>query len=391
MSESASARFAPGRERLRSVDVFRGCAVIAMMLVDWTGSWDTRRAIFDHAAWLGITPPDFIFPALLFIAGVAIPLSLSRVRREGPTTAVYVRIVRRAVLLFALGLLLNVFWDWSPGFDLWGKTRLMGVLQRYALVYPVAALLYLKVSVRAMVILGGAVLLGYWAAMTLIPVPGFGPPDLTLVPGANGVAPNLATWIDKIILGARAGVFYPHDPEGLLPTLPALVTVIIGVAAGQWLLQEIPTEQKILRLFLWGVGLAIAGYLWGQGFPLSKKLWTSSFVLLMAGASLLLLAVFVQLIDLGGTARFTALPLYYGSNALGAIVLFTSIDNLLGQIPLAHAADGTTYSVKKFIYERGLASWLPAKDAAWVYSVIGITLLGLLFRALYRRRVFIRL
>jgi predicted acyltransferase len=390
MSESVSARFAPGPQRLRSVDVFRGCAVIAMMMVDWTGSWNTRHAIFDHAQWLGITPPDFIFPSLLFIAGVAIPLSLSRARAEGVSRAIYLRIIRRAVLLFALGLLLNVLWDWSPGFDVWGKTRLMGVLQRYALVYPLAALLYLKVSVRTMLILGGGILLAYWAAMTLIPVPGFGPPDLTVVGEGAKVTPNLATWVDKTVLGARAGSFFPHDPEGLLPTLPALVSVIIGVAAGAWLQREIPTEQKILRLFLWGVALAIAGYLWGQGFPLSKKLWTSSFVLLMAGWALLILAAFTWLIDVQGRTRFTALPLYYGSNALAAIVIFTFIDNLLGQIPLGHEAEGSTYSLKKLIFERGLASWLPAKDAAWVYSVIGISLLGLFFRALYRRRIFIR-
>src|SRR4051794_5900973 len=116
MAETVSARFAPGPQpRLRSVDLFRGCAVIAMMMVDWTGSWSTRHAIFDHAQWLGITPPDFIFPSLLFIAGVAIPLSLSRARAEGVSRAIYLRIVRRAVLLFALGLLLNVLWDWSPG------------------------------------------------------------------------------------------------------------------------------------------------------------------------------------------------------------------------------------------------------------------------------------
>jgi predicted acyltransferase len=390
MSEAVSATFAPGPQRLRSVDVFRGCAVIGTMLIDWTGSWDTRRAIFNHAEWLGITAPDFIFPSLLFIAGVAIPLSLSPARQSGVTAAAYLRIVRRAVLLFALGLLLNVIWDWTPGYDVWRDTRVMGILQRYAIVYPIAALLYLQLPMKTMLILGAGILLAYWAIITLIPVPGFGSPDLTVMGEGAKVPPNLATWIDKTVLGTRAGEYFPHDPEGLLPTISALVTVLIGVAAGQWLLEDVPVERKLIRIFVWGVALAVVGYLWGQGFPLSKKLWTSSFVVLTAGWALLFLGTFVWLIDVKGHTRFTALPLYYGSNALGAAFLFTFIDNVLGQIPVGHTATGATYTLKKFLYERGLASWLPGKEAAWIYSVIGISLMGLCFRALYRRRLFIR-
>lgn len=386
----SSELFSPGPQRLRSVDVFRGCVVIAMMMVDWTGSWDTRYEIFNHAKWLGITPPDFIFPALIFIAGVAIPLSLGRARREGADRATYLRIVRRSCLLFVLGLLLNLFWDWVPGFAIWDKTRLMGVLQRYALVYPLAALLYLKLRPRTIVFVGAGILIAYWAALTLIPVPGFGPPDLSVVGEGAQVTPNLATWVDKTVLGTRAGAFYPHDPEGLLPTLTALVTALIGVLAGIWLKEEIPAEAKVNRLFVWGVALAVGGYLWGWGFPLSKKLWTSSFVLLMGGWDLLLLAAFIWLIDVKQRDRFTALPAAYGSNALAAIMLFTFIDNLLRVIPLGHRPDGSIWGVKDFLYERLLASWLPPKDAAWVYSVVGILLLGLLMRGLQRRRIFIR-
>jgi predicted acyltransferase len=383
--------FAPRPGRLRSVDVFRGWAVIAMMMVDWTGSWNVRYQIFDHAKWLGITPPDFIFPSLLFIAGVAIPLSLGRARQEGPSAGVYLRIVRRAVLLFVLGLLLNVFWDWVPGYAIWEKTRLMGVLQRYALVYPVAALLYLKLSLRTIVVIGATILLAYWIALTFIPVPGFGPPDLAVVGEGAKVTPNLATWIDKVVLGARASSYYPHDPEGLLPTLPALVTVLIGVVAGVWLQSDVSPEEKVPRLFVWGVGLAVAGYLWGQGFPLSKKLWTSSFVLLMAGWDLLWLATFMWLIDIKQRTRLTAWPTYYGSNALLAIVTFTFIDNLLQVMPVGlPPGEERNNGAKAFIYDRLLASWLPPKDAAWAYSVVGIALLGLLFRALYRRRIFVR-
>ena len=380
----------PTPPRLLALDVFRGCAVIAMMLVDWTGSWETRYAIFNHAKWLGLAPPDFIFPSLLFIAGVAIPLSLSRVRGSAALGPTYRRIVRRALLLFALGYLLNLFWDWVPGFKIFADNRLMGVLQRYALVYPVAALLYLKAPTRALVALTVGVLLAYWAVLTLIPVPGFGPPDLTLLGEGTAVTPNLATWIDKIVLGHRSGAYYPHDPEGLLTTFPALVTTLIGVVAGTWLQAIAPLPEKLTRLFAWGVALAAAGYLWGFGFPLSKKLWTSSFVLLTGGWDLLLLASFLWLIDVKQRTRFTTLARDYGSNALAAIMLFTFIDNLLRVIPLGHRPDGTIYGLKDFIHERGFSSFLPGKDAAWVYSVVGILLLGRLFHALARRRIFLR-
>jgi predicted acyltransferase len=259
-------------------------------------------------------------------------------------------------------------------------------------VYPIVALLHLRLSLRGLALAAAGILVAYWAVLAFGPVPGFGPPDLSLCPEGGTVAPNLATWIDKVVLGARAGAFYPHDPEGLLTTVPAVATTLIGAITGRWLRQRSGEDSARLdRLFVAGVALVIAGYLWSLGFPLSKKLWTSSFVLFTGGFALLVLASLIRVIEVEQRTRWTALPRAYGGNALAAIMSFTLADNLLRVIPLGRRPDHSVYALKDFLYERALGSWLSPRNAAWVYSVIGILLLGLLFRALYRRRLFLRL
>ena len=367
----------PARERLLSLDVHRGLCVIAMMLVDWTGDWDHRYAVFEHANWLGVTLPDFIFPSLLFIAGFAIPLSVDR---QADTGRLVRRVLRRSLLLFIAGLLLNVFWDWEPGVALLPKFRVMGVLQRYALVYPLAVVLYRALPPRRLLLVTAGILVGYWLLVAFVPVPGFGRPDLSINPHGRALTPTLATWIDERVLGRHMGIFYPHDPEGLLTTLPSLATALIGVLAGAfWRHSPAPEEGRLNRLFAWGVALLIGGELWSLAFPLSKKLWTSSFVLFTGGVALLMLAALLWRVDLHRRTRGTGLAAAYGANALLAIMAFTFLDNLLRVV---HAKD---------VLYAGLCRLLPARDAAWIYSVLGILLLGVLFRALYRRRLFLRL
>ncbi|HXU80682.1 MAG TPA: heparan-alpha-glucosaminide N-acetyltransferase domain-containing protein [Polyangia bacterium] len=368
---------APAKERLLSLDVHRGLCVIAMMLVDWTGTWDGRYAVFEHANWLGVTLPDFIFPSFLFIAGVAIAVSIDR---DAPPGRLWRRVLRRSLLLFACGLALNVFWDWEPGVPLLPKLRIMGVLQRYALVYPAAVALHRALSRRQLMMIVAGILVGYWLLVAFVPVPGFGAPDLTINPHGQALTPTWATWLDERVLGRHMAIFYPHDPEGLLTTLPSLATALIGVLAGSfWRHGPGSDEQRLNRLFAWGVGLLIAGELWSVAFPLGKKLWTSSFVLVTGGVALLLLAALLLRLDLQKRRRFIALPRWYGANALVAIMAFTFLDNLLR---VTGAKDGV------FVL---LCRLLPARDAAWVYSVLGILLLGLVFRELHRRRTFLRL
>src|SRR2546423_3420677 len=200
--------------RLRSLDAFRGLTIAAMVLVNNPGTWMAVYAPLTHARWHGLTPTDVIFPFFLFIVGVAIPLSR-------PTVG---RVLRRAAIIFALGLVLNGL----PRFD-WATIRIPGVLQRIAVCYLVAALLFLTTSWRRQAITTAALLLGYWAAMMLVPVPGHGRGDL----GPEG---NLAAWIDRALLGPHVlRLTRVYDPEGILSTLPAVATTLLGVLTGRWL------------------------------------------------------------------------------------------------------------------------------------------------------------
>jgi predicted acyltransferase len=175
------------------------------------------------------------------------------------------------------------------------------------------------------------------------------------------------------------GIFYPHDPEGLLTTLPALASALLGVLAGAfWRHGPGPEERRLNRLFASGVALVVGGELWSLAFPLGKKLWTSSFVLFTGGFALLVLAALLWWLDRRDRRRLIGLPLWYGANAFLAIIAFTFLDNLLRVIGLKDAVFA------------GLSRALPPRDAAWVYSVAGILLLALPFRTLHRRRLFVR-
>src|SRR5712664_256104 len=200
--------------RLLSLDAFRGLTIAAMVLVNNPGTWVAVYAPLTHTRWHGLTPTDVIFPFFLFIVGVAIPLS--------PPTAG--RVLRRAAVIFALGIVLNGL----PGFD-WATIRIPGVLQRIAVCYLVAGVLFLVTGWRTHAFVAAGLLLGYWVVMTAVPVPGYGAGDL-------GKAGNLAAYLDRALLGShlwQAAKVY--DPEGILSTAPAVATALLGVLAGHWL------------------------------------------------------------------------------------------------------------------------------------------------------------
>src|SRR5262249_44496769 len=252
-------------------------------------------APLKHAAWHGLTPTDVIFPCFVFIVGVAIALSR-------PTPA---RVVRRAAIIFALGIVLNG----APYFD-WATIRIPGVLQRIAVCYLVAALLFLRTRWRTEAVVMAALLLGYWAALTLVPVPGYGRGDL----GPEG---NLAAWLDRALLGPH--LWKParvYDPEGILSTIPAIATALLGVLTGQWLLSGRGQRQILAGLVFGGAVATALGALWGLVFPVNKSLWTSSYVLLTGGLALLLLAACYWAIEIRGWRRWTMPFVVLGVNAL---------------------------------------------------------------------------
>jgi predicted acyltransferase len=260
---------APQR-RLDALDVFRGLTIAGMILVSTPGTWSAVYTPLDHAAWNGWTPTDLVFPFLLFAMGAAVPFALARRRRVPQLVRRHV--IRRAAILFALGLLLNAI-EGAPAIA-WATFRIPGVLQRIALVYLAVAWLTERVSLRGQIAVAVSALVGYWAAMTLVPVPGVGAGVLT-------PAGNLASYVDRAILGGHM-LNRVWDPEGLLSTVPAVVTALCGVFAGDWLKER---GQRHRSGWLWAAGLALmlAGLAWGVWFPLNKNLWTSSFALFSAG------------------------------------------------------------------------------------------------------------
>jgi predicted acyltransferase len=360
--------------------VLRGATVAGMILVNNPGTWKAIYPPLRHADWHGLTPTDVIFPMFLFIVGVAIPFALgARQGRGDSRRAVLLAVVRRSALILGLGLLLHAL----PFFAL-ATLRIPGVLQRIAVCYLVAALVFLTTRWRTQVAISTALLLGYWALMTLVPVPGFGPGDL----GKEG---NLAAYLDRAVFGPnhiwRTARVY--DPEGILSTLPAIVTTLIGVLAGQWLQRRPASDGYASRnavAFALAGAVAIAlGALWSPWFPVNKALWTSSYVLVTGGIGLIALGVGQWAIEGRGYRRWTWPFVLLGVNALLVYFLSSLMAKLL---VLTYVGDQRTQA---FLFERVFAPLAAAVNASLIYAlsyvVLWFALTWVMARAGLRLRV----
>ncbi|HKJ93824.1 MAG TPA: DUF5009 domain-containing protein, partial [Longimicrobiales bacterium] len=307
-TDTPGAESAPGT-RLTSLDAFRGATIAAMLLVNNPGTWAHIYAPLEHARWNGWTPTDLIFPFFLFIMGVALTFSLGRRQERGAGRAdLMEKIVRRSIILMGLGLVLHGF----PSYHL-ATLRIPGVLWRIGLAYLFAAPLAVYAGWRLQAAVAGALLLGYWALQTLVPVPGAGAG--VLQPGMD-----LGAYIDRAVFGTQH--LWPQsvtwDPEGLLSTLPAIGTVITGILAGHWIRSARSRPRIALGMLGAGaVGLAL-GWLWGLVFPINKSLWTSSYVLFTSGFALVLLAACYWAIDIRGWRRWATPFVAFGMNAIAA-------------------------------------------------------------------------
>lgn len=314
----------PAQARLLSIDALRGFDMFWIVGGDALG-----RAIFSridsplaerlatqltHVEWEGFRFYDLIFPLFLFLVGCVIPYSLSRFQSQ--PQAAFLRIAKRTALLFLLGLVCNGLLNFQ-----FAELRIAGVLQRIAICYGIAACLYLVLSLRGQIAVIVATLLGYWAVLTLVPVPGGVAGDLS----KEG---NLAGYLDRLLLPGK--IMEPYygfgDNEGLLSTLPAVVTVLLGALAGQWLRSGYSSWQKAGGLFAAGVIGVLLGTGWGLQFPIIKNLWTSSFVVLTAGWSLLLLGLFYTLIDVLKWQRWAFFWVVIGVNAITIFIVPRFVD-----------------------------------------------------------------
>lgn len=369
--------------RVESVDALRGfsmfCIIggdsaliaLAHMLRGKGSVVDTAGAFLGtqmtHVTWEGLRFYDFIFPLFIFVIGVAIVLSLARqVEREGKARTHW-HVLRRAFLLYGLGL---VYYGGIA--QHWSDMRFVGVLQRIALCYLFTALLFLNFSPRGLVIALVTLLGSYWALMTFVPVPGI---------GAGSYAPNanLADWIDAHYLPGRLwnGT---RDPEGLLSTLPAIATCLLGVFAGL-LLKDERLSPQLMSVWLIGGGLALlaAGYLWSPQFPIIKGIWTSSFALVTGGYSAILLGTLHQFIDVWGYRRWPTIFVWIGANA---ITLYF-INGIVGFASFAARFVGGDLS-------RALDTAVTPGTGAFVTQVLGLIFAVLLARYLYNRHLFLR-
>lgn len=295
--------------RLMSLDVFRGMTIAFMIIVNTPGTWSHVFAPLRHAKWHGCTPTDLVFPSFLFIAGVAVYYSLKKYNFEFSGPSLF-RILRRVALIFAAGLFLNIF----PHFDRdYSTLRIVGVLQRIALAYGLGAIIVLLVKRNYIWIVTAIILLGYWALLYFL-----GGSDPYSLEG------NLASRVDAAILGANhlyKGFGIPFDPEGLVSTIPAVGTVLLGFMAGN-LIGSFGTSWKTVGyLAAIGAALVAAGVVWGEYFPINKPLWTSSYVLYAGGIGMILLSLLFVIIDIWGLQGWTGFFNTFGTNPMFTYLL----------------------------------------------------------------------
>jgi predicted acyltransferase len=332
-------------QRYFSLDVFRGATVALMILVNNPGSWGHIYTPLEHAPWHGCTPTDLVFPFFLFAVGNAMSFVMPRMENAG-TRFFLKKTFKRAVLIFGIGLFLN----WSPFvrwqddqviFKSFDDVRIFGVLQRIAICYLFASLVIYYLKARGAFVTGVVILLAYWVLTMLL---------------ANAIDPYSlegfwGTAIDRALLGGNhiyKGEGVAFDPEGLVSTIPAIVQIIFGYLAGQYIQQKGKNFEMVTNLFVIGAVLIFAGLCWNTVFPFNKKIWTSSFVVYSSGIAIVVLAVLIYLLEFklykGFPTRFFAI---FGKNPLFIFVLSGFLPRVLG---LVRIPDHFDVAVGKMIY-----------------------------------------
>jgi predicted acyltransferase len=374
----------PLSERLLCLDVFRGLAVAGMILVDNPGSDDLAYGPIKHADWNGWTPADFIFPSFLFLVGISMVFSFAaRLQRGESRTHILFHAFKRSLILIVIGLFVNA----SPiiGLDL-HTWRFEGVTQRIALCYFAAAILVLWSSRRTTWIAMCACLLGYWAILRFVPVPGFGRPGHS-IPFMDPDH-NLVAWLErKLFMGHLFNG--TRDPEGIISTIPAIATTLIGVLTGYWLRSERSPSTKAIHMLCAGILGLVAGEIWNLWFPINKNLWTSSFVLFSGGFALLFLTLLYWLLEIKRCRGAWTMPiLVFGTNAIAGFV----VDSFV-------YGPGYSFTMKS---PNGPVMWhdaaqakfvslgFSAANASLIYSLAAVLFCWILLWFLWRKRIFLK-
>jgi predicted acyltransferase len=365
--------------RLMSLDVFRGMTVAFMIIVNNPGSWGHIYAPLEHSPWHGCTPTDLVFPSFLFIAGVAMYYSLKKYNFEFSPDALF-RILRRVLLIFATGTFLTIF----PYFihrD-YNNLRILGVLQRIALAYGMGAIIILLVREKFVWVATSVILLGYWAIMYF-----FGGAD------PYSLKDNFALIVDKAILGEThlyKGFGIPFDPEGLLSTLPATGTVLLGFMVGRLINKNGKAWKTPILLAVAGAVLVAVGAIWGLAFPINKPLWTSSYVLYAGGIAMIILSAVFIIVDIWGKKGWTGFFMVFGMNALFTFFLAGITAKELGYNYIGTGDDKISYG--GWIYKHICCNvFTEPRMASLMFALMMLTFIWLIGLVLYKKKIFIKL
>ncbi len=432
---SEESLLAPKKERLVSLDVFRGITIAGMILVNHPGSWGQIYKPLGHAEWNGWTPTDLIFPFFLFIVGVAMTFSFDRRIAKGQSRMrLFEHVARRAIILVMLGLTMYGFPDiqligpfvlvivglWflfahEPPFGM-GTTprernfkiiawtlliaalvyfivdfrhfqetnlRVPGVLQRIGVAYFFASVVVLTCGLRGRIFWTAALILGYWAIIRLIPAPA----GVELP--AERQAHLLNEWIDVKLLGGHIYRERP-DPEGILSTLPAIATTLAGVLTGMWLHSNRSPVERLTGLFVAANAAMVVGLCMDPFFPINKKIWSSSYVVFTAGLGLHFLAMCYWLIDIKGWQKWSKPFVVFGTNAILVFFAAHLTSKMMGRLRW-ELADGTTTSLYSWIYRNLFASWAGPLNGSLAFAITYVLLWLVILIPLYRKRIFLKI
>ena len=366
------------KNRLISLDAFRGFTIALMIIVNDPGDWDSTFSLLLHAKWNGITLADFVFPFFIFIVGVSIVISQ---KNKGTSSSIFA-IIYRSIKIFTLGVFLGFIGEFMHHVISLGETislsdiRIPGVLQRIALVYLFCALLYNYTSWFQQLIITFILLIGYYFIMEFIPVPGIGLG--VLEPGKN-----LAAYVDSILIPGSLwqGTW---DPEGILSTIPAIASGIIGMLAGHFVISKERIENKIIWMYLIGVLCLIDSFIWELLMPINKNLWTSTYVMYTSGWAFLMLASLIWICDVLKYQSWLKIGIIFGSNSIAiyalsqALVWFTY--EFLGE-----------NSLNTLIYGGMVNIGVYPKIASLLWAIFYTFICFLPAKYLYDKKIFLKL
>lgn len=359
------------KQRIESVDILRGFTIMAMILVNTPGDWGNVYAPFLHSEWDGLSPTDLIFPFFLFIVGISIYFAY---KNKSKTRSTYKKIAIRSLKLVGLGLFLNLFLPYVPFMVDFETLRFPGVLQRIGIVFFISALLYLNCNWKTLIGISAFILVAYWLFLGFVPL-------------SNGMAPtfdrapnNWANYLDLTVLGKH--MWQPdYDPEGLISTLPAIITCVLGILIGHVL----DGLTKIRQLFFAAFGLLVSGYIFSLVFPINKALWSSSFVLVTSGWGTLILAIIYYLKDIK-QYKFGTVFKYVGMNAITIYFLSSLISKCMNLIEV-----GGGQMVHSWLYETiFIQAFFSLKLSSLLYALAVVLFYVALGYFMYKRKIFIK-